>query len=351
MREPRHEVTGQFRRLPVKQHAPTSNLLFLPGATKLAARLSSTQLVCYPVPNSPFSGVGKARSIIARSRYPILAIGRFSKQYAVVSITDQPNVLEISWPDEKSSPTVRFRLPDYVRTPAVHDDSPVEPLFRRYDLGSGAWHWFTRVGDLLVRIVESADSTVITDSRIVWTNVSAIAEWSSGLASVTYPAGESKLEVYDSDRIHKLRDLGSTTRAYFGTGGVYDRRSLCAVEMPDSRWRLIRIGAYKDEHEDEIVTPTGGDVVGVYGLRPPGGADMAVALLSQDRMAVNFWQQYAHGEIFRSASPIVQVSVSPYIVNGAECSHIAYLTERGELGIHSINSNSNLMQLELGDTR
>ena len=75
---------------------------------------------------------------------------------------------------------------------------------------------------------------------------------------------------------------------------------------------------------------------------------MAVALLSHDRKAVNFWQQYAHGEILRTDSPIVQVAVSPYIVGGAECSNIAYLTKKGELGIHSINTNSNVLRLELG---
>jgi len=348
MREPRRELAVQFRRLPVHQHAPTSNLLFLPGGTKLAARLSSIQLACYPVPNSPFSGTGRTRSIVARSRAPILAIGRFGKRYAVVTTTDEPQVLAISWPDEKTTPEVRFRLPEPIETPIIRDNSSVELLARRYDPMRNTWQWHTTIGGVLLRIIEETDTNRIADAEVRSQQSIALAEWADGLASVSYARDDSKLNLLQCDHVRVLRELGQIIRGYFGTGGVHDRRSLCAVELWDSKWHLIQIGAYKDEYEDQIVEPAGGDVIGVYGLRPPGGAEMAVALLSHDRKAVNFWQQYAHGEILRTDSPIVQVAVSPYIVGGAECSNIAYLTKKGELGIHSINTNSNVLRLELG---
>ena len=347
LREPGHEIAARFVRLPTLGSPPTSNLLFFPGGVKMAGRLCHNQLVSYPVPNSPYAGVGKSRSIIARSRESIVAIGRFGRDYAVVTTTPEPRRMEFTRLHDIHANATPFRLPESMRVPEIRDDTVISPLFQVHEV-TGDGFWLLVVDNALLRFNGSGGPE---EATVLCAPLEAVALWPGGeVASIGFSSGKWRLEARSATGVTLYRTFDSVSRAFFGAAGHFKRRSLAAVQQEDSAWRLCNLSASdRGANDDRVVTPPGGEVVGVYGLRPDVVQDIGLILLADDRRTVRFWFPDTSGDILTADSNILQIVVNPYLANGIVVTNIAYLTESGQLTVYSLNYNRNLLHLQFTD--
>jgi hypothetical protein len=353
--------------------APTSNLLFAKGGTRLLARSGQNHLVVYPIPNLPQAGAGKPKVYHAQNKGPILAAGRVGKSLALVTTTQEPDVLLLECVGPRSSEfrPIRFALPPGMTMTPPEPSDLLNPCYYLGELkGVPGWLVVLEGRLLCLRVEKSASqaASVHIEMEPVQTtgsnyngccsigqenlhrhrnalpDGSPYTDRSSGQEQSRWALISHKQDGAIS--IHRRFD--TILHSHFGYGGALTNPEygLAALEESAGNWTILY-------HQGEITLhPSSEDlVVGVVVLFGKGIAGIGDSLsepglivLQEDRRNLMVMGRNWTRGAPRASSEIVQITASAY---GPE---IAYLTAQGELVIYSLQQEAVLYRLETRPT-
>ena len=344
LRDPLGARTAELSRKGERLVFPASNLMFARGGTKLLARSIQGDLVTFPIPNSPAAGVGYPKVFKASGSHPVLAAGRAGKGFALVTATDDPEILQIECVGAKTGNTkpVRFLLP----FPPGGIFDPLTPCLQ-LENRLGDAQWLVIIQKHLLHItVKDQPGPQVAVTRME--HVFAAGSTHSAYCFVGHDNQQrwSLMSIRDDGSTERSRQLESGLNAYFGNGASLAEPtfSFTAVEETTGQWTVhllegklvLRIPA-----EDKVV-----GVVATWGPGIPGhngtGFEPGLIMLQKDQrqilVAGRNWTQ----TVPRASSEIVQITASPYRPD------VAYLTVQGELVVYSLQHKAVLYRLEIG---
>jgi hypothetical protein len=312
--------------------APTSNLIWGYGGTKLLARNGRASVISFPVPNSPSAGVGRARIYRAsRSDSWIVAAGRYRKALLAVVGDGEGGAFRLEALGNRQAADfegLEFPAP---RTEA----SGALP-----GLGSvGLFAWGVALWVKLFHrlyLLSSPTDARGERCRLLCDDVATVAPLGGGLVYATSGGRIVAVSVDGSETIHDTGARMARGRVLFGWGGraANPQFGLCAQEQQNGTWHVL-------------------DATGVRILAPPSerrvegvvvfdGQNPNLVLLEPHRRQITLMGASTVMSLPPTSAEITDVSVSPY---GPV---IAYCTAEGEVCVYSLTHRGFLYHLTPG---
>jgi hypothetical protein len=210
---------------------------------------------------------------------------------------------------------------------ALGENAPNGPMSLLYRAKDGA-HCFHDAAHRLVRLQEGrADAE--------WINVIALNPGPGKLESgAIYQGDRVEIVVLEDGAVEASREqvpvtLEHVPRVFFGAPPP---RWLAAIESAEGTWSLVG-GGVRDATREVWRVPAG---LVVSGLVQTGWTPRrpSLVVLDASRGAVSLFRPDASEPITTSASPIVEIVVN------AGASELAYVTEQGEVVVHSLTATA-----------
>jgi hypothetical protein len=355
--------------------APTSNLLFMVGG-KLMARAGADHIIVYPIPNSPHAIPGKPKVYHTDIPRPIFSAGRSGNRMVLITSGPEPHTLDVEYVGRKSSrfQALRLRIPPRVGMVPPQATDPLTPCFPIQG-SDGEQRWLIIVGNILLHSMAYENSPKVKGAIVEAESVHAAAPTSSGWSFVTkenskwmliYVRGEGRTQrIRLSDfRYHLLEQSSgggfkptivsellqqsfdrSVVTILFGFSGHLDD-SLIAIQESHDEWSIGTLNhtiILRSDADDMVVGVTAITGEGIAGSHS-SEFEAGLILLRKDRRRITVMGQNWVRSVPSASSPIVQFAANPY---GPE---IAYLTEKGELVVYSLQQEAVLCRFLTGET-
>jgi hypothetical protein len=342
LRDPFFVRIPETYRAPERLAAPTSNLLFATGGSKLMARAGRDHLIVYPVPNSPHADPGKPKIYHTLIPRPILAAGRTGKGFVLVTTGQEPDLLHIGSVGAKSG---KFRnlsllVPPGIKVTSPDATDPLTPCF--YFAGARAdARWLILVKDCLLRPQIDEDSPAVEYAKVEMEPVLAAGSSSTGCMFVGQEASRWVLLFLPWNGPRQiLREFSQVQNARLGYGGPFDL--MAAVEEVPGQWMIWPLDSDFVLHpssEDQVmgvVVLSGNGIAGIRNTNTEPG----LIVLHKDRRKITVMGRNWTRAVPPASTPIVRITAS---LDGPE---IAYLTVHGELVIYCLQREVILYRLE-----
>ena len=295
------------------------NLVLSLDGRRLFARGADGSLTSLVFGNSPRAVAQAPARFVPPSGHAIVAAGWARGPKRIVVATQSPDgVLHVHTLTKRAtaaSSTVAFK--------ALGEHAPNGPMSLLYRARDGA-HCFHDAAHRLVRLRDGA-------AGADWVNVIGLNPGSARMESGAIYLGD-RVEVVTRDNdgvdvtgvVMDVR-VNRVPRVVFGAPPP---RWLAAIETAEDTWTLAGGGA-KDAMREVWPVPRG---LVVCGLVETGWSPRRPSLVVLDavRSSVSLYRADAMDPIATSAAPIVEVVVN------AGASELAFLTEQGEVFIHSL---------------
>jgi hypothetical protein len=296
--------------------------VFADNGLRLFAR-STNGVVDYPVPNSPRAHAGRARVHAVPTSRSVIAAGRAGRGF--VFVTAGPR----GWNVHARRSFVMSG--DYL-LPAEHGTTPgVGPLTPCHALrpAPGLSHLVFRHDRFLVRLGGSRVAEVLS------TDVMATCVVRDAVVFVERAAGVARLVRTAAENV--VAELGAGDEAWFGYGGpaADPQFGLVAVAENSSTVRVRHARG-----TSVIRVPSDLRTLGVTRNLHRGSEPGVVVLDGDGRTVIVVGQSWTR-RLPRASAPIENLVVS----SGSAC--VAWITTSGELVVHSIDHDADVLHLRL----
>ncbi len=367
---PSEEVCTQLIRDPLKREAPidrlagpSTNLVFIAGGSRLLYGTAGGSLVTHIIPGAP--GFASAPVWWAPPKDEEVVAAGWDK--GLLLVTRRDGALRVNWYNKRGQ--LRGQGAWHLFGPKSTE--PVRHLTNLIGpcVHAPAWHVVTSHGDLAAFM---PDRTYAVRKR----NVAAVALHKGRLLTVERKNGEAHIELVPpapgaavkfpapgravertgvkiqlfhpaKERVAgvfqdlaadagiiTVRGVMPTAPVVFGFDNVAEQSVAVGIQLPDGRWRVVRLR--KNVDCSDIAVPLTATVHGVAAIEPDQPALLAVA---NDGCTVGLYSGKSAVKVLRAASRIVRLAVSPF------SSHFAYEDEGGLLCVYSLRRQQVVLRL------
>jgi hypothetical protein len=349
MRDPFHTKAVETQHLKHRYATPTSAPQFTRYGTRLIARSGTNHVVVYPVPNRVTQSLPKPKIYSSSRQAPIYAATSIGKGVALVTGTEDPNVLRVEHAGSARSgfQTGTFRVPEEVQIRPPSEKDPLGYCHYLEDTTS-QYRWLIQVNDALLWVRVNEDDreplSAIVDMKPLVTacNMYHYQYFVGGRGN----EGSVCLRVQSDGTRQIMQRFTTLPRVTFGYSYTYDYEEseyLMLCETSPGVWRREEA-----ERTGELQAPQAGSVVGVISSYSHLAGNeytelYGLVILEEDRRSLSIVNTLKENQMLRTpraSSEILHAVVSM-------CApEVAYVTARGELTVYSFGSHEVLYRLE-----